>query len=381
MKKRDFLAFGFIISIILVSIINIFTGIINKYTFFIIFLVLINAAAIFLLGYRKNKSVIEKDTIVGILFYLLFYYIMKYSIGEFSGFNNNIYNLTFLGIIKNIVPAILIIILEELLRYNLCKKTENNTLLIIFTCIAMIAITNTMTIRSIFSLKNGSTGIIIEQLSLYVLPSIMTNIFLCFMTIKVGYKSSMVYRLIMEIPTYLIPIIPDFGNYVESVIRVSVPTIMGIWLYKELEKNRIKPIITYSKKKANKIIIPICIIISLLLVYFISGNFKYKALVIATGSMEPKINIGDVVIVEKMEDEEINSLKVNDVIAYQSDDAIICHRIVSIVNDGNDNLYETKGDANDDSDQFLVKKSQIVGVVKAKIKYVGYPTVLLNRIR
>ena len=70
-----------------------------------------------------------------------------------------------------------------------------------------------------------------------------------------------------------------------------------------------------------------------------------------------------------------------EVIAYHKEDLIICHRISNVIKTGDKVLYETKGDNNDSTDQLLVETDQVVGIVKYKIKYIGYPTVLLNKYR
>ena len=38
----------------------------------------------------------------------------------------------------------------------------------------------------------------------------------------------------------------------------------------------------------------------------------------------------------------------------------------------------TKGDANKEYDKYKITKDMVIGVVKFKIPFIGYPTVLLN---
>jgi signal peptidase len=103
----------------------------------------------------------------------------------------------------------------------------------------------------------------------------------------------------------------------------------------------------------------------------ISGAFQYKILVIATESMTGAINKGDAVIYQTY-DEQI--LKVEDVIVFNKDNALIVHRIVEINNINGEIRYYTKGDANDSVDSGYITDTQIVGVIKLKIKYMGYPS-------
>ena len=120
-------------------------------------------------------------------------------------------------------------------------------------------------------------------------------------------------------------------------------------------------------------ILPALIIIPL--VYFVSGYFHYHAIVIASGSMEPNINIGDVVIV----DQKATKFDVDDVIAYKQGNIIIVHRIVRKINLGDSYYYYTKGDANSSMDDFVIEEDMIVGKVNYKIPYLGYPTIWFSK--
>ena len=113
-----------------------------------------------------------------------------------------------------------------------------------------------------------------------------------------------------------------------------------------------------------------------ILVYFVSGYFRYYAVGIASGSMETVISRGDVVIVDR----EYGNLEVNDILAYKYENKIIVHRIYKIYDNNNEYYIYTKGDANALYDKYKITKDMIIGVVKLKIPMIGYPTVLLNEI-
>ena len=85
-----------------------------------------------------------------------------------------------------------------------------------------------------------------------------------------------------------------------------------------------------------------------------ANYFGYRLFEVASGSMEPTLQINDVLLV-KVND---NDLKKDDIIAYQQDDSVITHRIVVV---DNDNLI-VKGDANNTVDS-PITKSQVIGKV------------------
>ena len=100
----------------------------------------------------------------------------------------------------------------------------------------------------------------------------------------------------------------------------------------------------------------------------VPGNIEVK--IVQSGSMEPSINVGGIVVVKPS-----NSYAPGDVITYGEDtpDQIpTTHRIVSERVAEGVALYTTKGDANDSNDPGEVRESEIIGKVLFDIPYLGY---------
>ena len=133
----------------------------------------------------------------------------------------------------------------------------------------------------------------------------------------------------------------------------------------------------YSKKRISLLLGSL--VFTIVLVYFTSGYFHYHAIAVASGSMNPEIKKGDVVIVEKIDD-NYSSLNIGDVIAFKYEKVIIVHRIVNIVKDRGHYYFYTKGDANKKEDNFSIKEDMIEGKVNVKIPLIGLPTVWLNEL-
>ena len=97
--------------------------------------------------------------------------------------------------------------------------------------------------------------------------------------------------------------------------------------------------------------------------------------------MEPTINIGDMVIVDKSYQKHIDKLKVKDILVFKVGRKVYTHRIVDIKKENNNYSIKTKGDRKGQSeDSWIVTADDVVGIVKVRIKYIGYPTVWLSRI-
>ena len=121
-------------------------------------------------------------------------------------------------------------------------------------------------------------------------------------------------------------------------------------------------------KKIIKVIINIfTVILLLLLALVIYGKvilmftdniypnyFGYTFFEVASGSMEPTLQINDVILV-KVTNED---LKEGDIIAFNGEDAVITHRILFI----NGDVITVKGDNNDVVDK-PISKEQVIGKV------------------
>lgn len=97
--------------------------------------------------------------------------------------------------------------------------------------------------------------------------------------------------------------------------------------------------------------------------------FGYKPFVVLSGSMEPKINKGDLIFVKKI---DAKNIKEKDIIAFRNtDNTVTTHRVTSISKTANNICFETKGDNNNVKDQELVCKKSIEGIYSSKIPKVG----------
>lgn len=108
------------------------------------------------------------------------------------------------------------------------------------------------------------------------------------------------------------------------------------------------------------------IISSSLVAIFLSSNSygSYQFKTVLSGSMEPDISVGSLVVVKKTRP---NKLKVNDIISFSANGQVITHRIIFIENTGE---IITKGDANNYEDATYEK--EIIGKVLVSIPKVGY---------
>ena len=79
-----------------------------------------------IMGYEKDSFRNKKDVLLNMSIILLAYYFITYFLGLFSGFVKTSYSLSIINIIRNTFPVILMIIVCELLRYEVFTKSKGN---------------------------------------------------------------------------------------------------------------------------------------------------------------------------------------------------------------------------------------------------------------
>lgn len=329
----------------------------------------------FLMGFESDDFTNKKEITIVIVGSILLYYTLTYSTVFFWGILTNRFVLSMSNIFKTIIPLFLIIIFTELLRYIIIRKGRRYKTIWIIAILLFTFIEASLKTRG----YDFALNIQILKFSLEVVAVVLAkNIFLCYLTNKVGYKPAILFRSLIDVPLYILPFFPNFGIFMDSVIKIVFPNVLLFFLafvYSKADRNNQK-IADQQTKIVKNIGLAIVIIFAITVVALSSAKFKYFTIVIGSGSMSPVIDKGDLVLVKKVTN--IDELKKHDVLIFRHDGSTIIHRIIRIETNGNEKLFYTKGDANASEDFYPVSKNDVVGIANFKIKYIGYPTVWLN---
>lgn len=92
----------------------------------------------------------------------------------------------------------------------------------------------------------------------------------------------------------------------------------------------------------------------------------YEVFCVVSGSMEPEILVGSAVFVKDTAPEKIEK---GDVVAFQSRDSVITHRVV--LNHKVEGEFTTKGDANEGEDPNRVPYDALLGKVEYHVPMLG----------
>ncbi len=372
MKKGYIRLLIFSLLLIVLSLFNAFAiNIFSGYKI-VIFLVIILVVFNQIFVIERDRRLYFKDILFEILLFSLGYFILYYLLGFVVGLARTPNYLTISNILNNLLPIILYCILREVLRYNMISKADNNIVCTIVVVILFILldVTNTFYYTSFNSQYD-----VLKFIALSLLPAISKNISYSYISKRLGYKPVIIFDLIFTLYLYILPIVPNFNEYVMSIIYLIVPILFAFRILRFYEdKTNHKISNDYHIIKFKHAILPALLV--MILVYFYSGYFRFYTVAVATGSMTPKINKGDVVIVDQKY--SFNDLDVGEVIAVKKEGVIIIHRIAKKISVGDSYFYYTKGDANKNMDDFVIKNDMVVGKVSLRIPYIGYPTVWFN---
>lgn len=286
------------------------------------------------------------------------------------------YDTSLFGIMMNIITIFPQILAREMVRqYSFAGAYKT----LRYKRVAIVAIT---VIFCLIEINFGSllTTKTVKDLSIYtiqtVAPIITRNILMSVLVFYGGVLPSVVYIGIIQLFEKCFPVLPALSWLIEGSIGIAFPVIYGTFVVDHVFAGSSHEI---TDRKSD-----IKYLVSLLLatafVWFNVGVFPVYPSVILTGSMEPLIMPGDVVLVQKIEKEEqINTLTVGEIISFKRGNITITHRIKKVLKDKAGNIsFETKGDNNSAADENKVEPNDVKGIVIKVVPKIGLPALILR---
>ena len=210
-------------------------------------------------------------------------------------------------------------------------------------------------------------------LSLVMLPIISRELLFMYMTNNISYVPSLIYHVIIDTYTMIIPVLPYLGNYLSSVFITFLPYSIYVQVKNGVQLK--EKYISFAKKRLIRVVSFTLLFAFSILIVLVSGIFKYKMVAIASDSMNPIYYRGDAVIYEKTKPSEVLE---GEILAFEYDNILVTHRVIKIVEDEEGRRFITKGDNNEMADAYEVRDGNVVGVVRYVIKYIAFPTVWFN---
>ncbi len=296
--------------------------------------------------------------------------------GFFDGLGKSPYSHTVQGVFINLIFVGSALVGREFIRNYLVSNFTKKESYLVLTIITLLMTITSFTINKYLELKSLESTV--KFMAEYFIPEFSQNLFATYLVYLGGARTSIIYLGIIQGFHWFSPILPNLRWITTALVGILCPVFFLMYfksLYLKLNKEQNKR----QQDKEDILSWIITSIISICMIWFAIGVFPIYPSVIATGSMEPEIMPGDIILVEKITDiEDINNLNINDIIQFQRDGILISHRIIEIKNGEEGISFRTKGDNNSIADSDLVKPQDIKGTIKYTIPKIGWPTLLIK---
>lgn len=339
-----------------------------------IFWLVFSIISIIIFSTKKLRFKGYKDKLQIIFIVMLAYIVLYFLSGLLFEFAKNMYSTKPIGILKNIYMFALVLLFKEIVREKMVHFSGERTIfLVLITLLFIISDIEIFNISYYFE----SSEMFFKYFFSTIFPTITSNVVCTYLVFVGGFNASSIYRLILMLIKLIVPIQPNLDWFMLGLFEGILPVVIYLFVsrYHAVRTNRKNKRDIKDSKPLKKIIL---ITVLIIFGFFVGGIFKIMPVAVISGSMEPIFYRGDVVIVEKIKEDNCNKLKLYDIIEYRLDDRIVLHRITDIKEEEGNLVFTTKGDNNELVDDKPVMASQVMGRIKFRIRYIGYPSVLLN---
>ena len=348
---------------------NFYVYIINP-CFFIIMALIIKFT---ILSTYKTKE-FKKNILFYVIVTAIAYGVVLLASGLFLTFGHNPYSNTFTGILLNLYSMGLVMVCIEYIRYKLINNVYKKDKILILILIVVTFTLKDIPIKQI--INSPSIYYIFKVLFTIIIPSVVKNILFTYMAMYSDYKPAIVYQLIVYFIQWIPPILPNAPWIYNSVIDILFPLVLLLYCIYEISSRDKIHIYKYQNPIKPTGLIPLTSGV-VLVIWFAIGIFPIKPLGIASGSMEPKLHIGDLVFIKKC---NANDVKIDDIIEYQRNDFSVIHRVIDKYQKDGVTFFITKGDNNSNKDSDPISEVYLKGKVIGRIPYLAMPTIWINNL-
>jgi signal peptidase len=327
-------------------------------------------------GLEQIRSWTNRRITLMALLAAVFYIFILIDAGLINKFGNSPLSFTPTGIAINFILVSSTLLGMEMSRGYLTKNLnrKNPTL-----TLAAITILYTFINVSIFALINFQDPLTYTKyMGENFLPILTENLLATYLALISGPLASLAYRAPLQAFQWFSPILPDLPWGYKALIGVMIPTIGFIAInmattQRDLRKAGI-PIKTRptlrprESQKSMKGWLAISVFL-VLTVWTSTGLLGFYPTIIASGSMTPTMDVGDLAMVIPVDPSKI---QVGDIIQFWNGEEMILHRVIDIGGEGSTIFFQTKGDDNPTPDSDPVLPAQIRGKLILTIPKLGW---------
>jgi len=301
-------------------------------------------------------------------------------LGMLFGFGNSPYSQDPIGIIINLVFIGSALLGIELSRAYFIKKgmaaTRNLTL--ILGIVALLFMLINIPRGNLIGLSLGDPTTIAQFIGESIVPIFAMSLLASYLAYLGGAAAAIAYLGIIQGFQWFSPALPHLSWSLTALVGLVGPIVGFLLLQNTVQMAQEKSF--KSKRRKLKIKDPALswtavAVLSLLLIFFSFGLFGVQPTVIYSGSMQPTMDVGDIVIITEV---PIDTIEAGDIIQYRTASANVIHRVYEVYEEGDTKLFTTKGDANTNPDEAPILPEQITGKVSFTIPKIGWIPIFIK---
>lgn len=303
-------------------------------------------------------------------FYIsLAFIILVFLSGFVFGFTPTSYDNSLVGIIKNIYCFVVVLLLQEYIRYYLINSVRRKTKVYFLITLIFTLFDLALTFRL-------TTYSILNHILITTIPTFSVNALCSYLAYKKSLYSSFIVKAVLTTTFLLVPVIPNFKTSIFIILELLY--YLAIYLSIARANKNLSDVDNKIKINKNKGLKYTVLTIVTIIVSFIIGVFYFAPLAISNDLMEPNLSFGDMAIYKKVND--ISIFRPDDVIVYVKDKKLTVKRIESMTSRNGKIYIQTKGDKPNTLSDYLITKEDIIGLYQFKIPYAGYPSAIIYKL-
>ena len=330
-----------------------------------------------LLSWRLSKPLILNAAIIGILQIVILVFA-----GLFTAFGISPYTHTPMAMTISVAYFSSALLGLELSRAYLIKSCPKRKVFIGIASIALFYTFISIPLTRFITPKTAAETA--KFIGSDLLPTLAQSLLATYLALLGGPTASIAYLGTLEAFEWLCPILPNPPWAIKALITSLIPVIGFLTVNENVSPFKLMQLGIISRseatgrtrrtKKSSSFSWITIAVIAVILVWGSTGLLGFQPTVIASGSMRPTLDVGDMVIVLST---PAKTIKIGDIIQYQTAQEPTIHRVIDKYEAGGTTWFVTQGDANNAPDD-PVNERQVMGKVVLTIPKLGWISIYLK---
>ena len=378
-KKAIWVTFAIIAGVyaaINLGLANDIGGFFGNHLFQPVLWLILGGAVLLLPRYRTAGKLKDKASVIQLALIVGFFQVVLLVVGGlFASFGKSPYSFTPTGILTNLIFVAAMLFGMEFSRAWLVNHLSKKRAFLALAFVAVLYTVLSIPFAQFAGIRPEleSVGFINSSL----LPSLAENLLATFLALLGGPIPALIYRGILQAFWWFSPVLPDLPWMFKGLIGTALP-IVGLVVINTLyspQTGRKRRRHADSGSITGWIVTTVA---AVAIIWFSVGLFPLQPALVGSGSMEPKMYAGDVVIIAKV---PADNVELDDIIQFRVPEGVtVMHRVIEIQEtEGGGKLFITKGDANDKPDSEPVIPENVVGKAVMTIPKVGWASIVVKQ--